>query len=136
MLGVQGQLCLRVEFQTNLDYIVRPLTNKHANERTKQWVWASVSGPVLAGQTLYHMNCLPSLYFILSGHVNVFCPIASYLLAVCISRAMAGWVSRGFMCSLGWHLVQATLNLTPLSQSPVPGNHETIPGIPSLRWYL
>lgn len=35
----------------------------------------------------------------------------------------------GFMCSLGWHLVQATLNLTPLSQSPVPGNHETIP------WY-
>lgn len=30
---------------------------------------------------------------------------------------MAGWGPRGFMCSLGRHLVQATLNLTPLSQS-------------------
>lgn len=84
------------------------------NEQTNG-VWVSLSGLVLARQTLYHMSCLPSLYPF--RHLSVFCPTTSYLLAMWISRAMAGCGPRGFMCSLGQHLVQATLNLTPLSQS-------------------
>lgn len=48
----------QVSFRFTREEKTNKQTNKQMNEQTNG-VWVSISGPVLARQTLYHMNCLP-----------------------------------------------------------------------------